>query len=152
MTDTVKVRVEKHLEPGEAVPRYVVKDAEGNAVPTHMANDYIQQSDRRRATWSADVYFTGKDIPSLGYKTYYLEPGEANVASPLTVGLGLSRKRLRQAQRPQQRHVRPVPQADPHHLSQPEPARRHRGLRRRVQLRLGLQLADDHFRGSRAAR
>ena len=88
VTDAVKVRVEKRLEPGETVPRYVVKGADGKPVATHVANDYIQQTDRRRTTWSADIHFTGEEIPSLGYKTYFLEPGEANVASPLIVGLG----------------------------------------------------------------
>ena len=88
VTDTVKVRVEKRLEPGEMVPAYVVREADGTAVATHVTNDYVLQQDRRRAHWSADVYFTGKDIPPLGYKTYYLEPGEAEVTSPLRVGLG----------------------------------------------------------------
>ncbi len=88
VTDSVTVRVERRLEAGEMAPSYIARDASGAGVPTHVANDYILQSDRRRATWSADVHFTGKDIPSLGYKTYYLEPGEADVASPLVVGLG----------------------------------------------------------------
>lgn len=88
VTDTVKVHVEKDLSPGEMAPYYVVKDAEGRAVATHITNDFIRQSDRRRSRWSADVYFTGSDIPSLGYKTYYLEQGEAKVISSLEVGVG----------------------------------------------------------------
>ena len=88
VTDTVKVRVEKPLVTGEIAPRYVVKDANGIVVSTHIVNDYVLESDRHRCTWSADVAFTGKDIPSLGYKTYYLEPGDEKATSPLKVSLG----------------------------------------------------------------
>lgn len=88
VTDTVKVTVDKPVGPGELPPRFVVKDSDGKPVATHVSNDYIRTSDRRRSTWSADVYFTGTDIPSLGYKTYYLEPGEATVTSTLEAGVG----------------------------------------------------------------
>jgi mannosylglycerate hydrolase len=88
MTDTVTVRVEKELSPGEIVPSYVAKDESGSPVATHVTNDYILESSRRRTRWSADVHFTGERIPALGYKTYYLEPGEVDVSSPLEVGLG----------------------------------------------------------------
>ncbi len=88
VTDTVKVRVEEPVEPGEMAPCYVVKDDSGNAVATHVCNDYVCEFDRRRCRWSADVYFDAADIPSLGYKTYYLEPGQGDVGSPLKVALG----------------------------------------------------------------
>ncbi len=88
VTDTVKVRVERPIAPGENPPRFVVKDTNGRPVATHISNDYISHTDRRRSTWSADVYFTGKDIPSLGYKTYYLELGEAKVTTSLEAGSG----------------------------------------------------------------
>lgn len=89
VTDSVKVRMEKELAQGEMAPSYVIKDANGHVVPTHVANDFIRQRDRRRAKWSADVYFTGKDVPSLGYKTYYIEPGESKLASALDAGIGV---------------------------------------------------------------
>ncbi|MGQ9581415.1 MAG: alpha-mannosidase [Armatimonadota bacterium] len=88
VTDTVTVRVEKEISPGEMPPNYIAKDASGTAVATHVTNDYILDYGRRRAKWSADVHFTGENIPPLGYKTYYLEPGEADIASSLEVGLG----------------------------------------------------------------
>jgi len=88
VTDSAKVRVEKDLAPGEMVPNYVVRDADGRAVATHQANDYVPEHDRRRAKWSADVYFTGQDVPALGYKTYYIEPGKAEVESGLKVDMG----------------------------------------------------------------
>lgn len=89
VTDTVKVRVEKPINPGEMPPRYVVKDSDGRPVATHISNDYISENDRRRGTWSADVYFTGNGIPPLGYKTYFVEPGEAKVTSSLEAGPGM---------------------------------------------------------------
>lgn len=89
VTDTVKVRMEKDLAPGDTTPSYVIKDSDGRPVPTHIANEYIQHRDRRRAKWSGDVYFSGKDIPSLGYKTYYIEPGEPTLASSLDAGVGI---------------------------------------------------------------
>ncbi|OFX13568.1 MAG: hypothetical protein A2Z18_08930 [Armatimonadetes bacterium RBG_16_58_9] len=88
VTDTVKLRIEEPIETGQIGPCYVVKDASGNAVATHLANDYILESDRRRCRWSADVYFNATDIPSLGYKTYYLEQGTGDVGSPLKFGIG----------------------------------------------------------------
>ncbi len=88
VTDTVKVRVERPLAPGDKVPRYTVRDTSGAPVATHVANDHIQELDSRRALWSGDVYFTGNAVPSLGYKTYYLEQGEANISSPLKTGIG----------------------------------------------------------------
>ncbi|MDH7601431.1 MAG: glycoside hydrolase family 38 C-terminal domain-containing protein [Armatimonadota bacterium] len=88
VTDTVTVHVEKELSPGEMAPSYVVKDENGSPVATHVTNDYIMETGRRRAKWSADVHFTGENIPPLGYKTYYLQLGEATVDSPLKVGLG----------------------------------------------------------------
>lgn len=88
VTDTVKVSLERPISPGEMPPRFVVKDADGNPVATHISNDYVREGDRRHGVWSADIYFTGKDIPSLGYKTYYLETGEATVTTSLEAGLG----------------------------------------------------------------
>ena len=87
VTDTVKVHVEKHVPTGELVPRYIVKDAHGNVVPTQMSNERIHEINRQHFTWHGDVCFTGKDIPSLGYKTFYLTRGNANKRSALEVGL-----------------------------------------------------------------
>lgn len=89
VTDTVKVSMEKELGLGEMVTSYVVKDASGRPVATHVANDFVLQKDRRRARSSADVYFTGTSIPSLGYKTYYIEPGEPKLTTSLEAGLGV---------------------------------------------------------------
>ena len=89
VTDTVKVSVERQLNPGDTPPRFVVKDADGNPVATHVANDFIKEGDSRWSAWSGDVYFTGTDIPPLGYKTYYLERGEATVRSSLQAGFGV---------------------------------------------------------------
>jgi mannosylglycerate hydrolase len=89
VTDTVKLHMDKELAAGEMAPSYVVKDASGRIVPTHITNDFIMRRDRRRAKWSADVYFTGSDVPSLGYKTYYVEPGEPKLSTSLSAGLGV---------------------------------------------------------------
>ena len=87
VTDTVKAHVEKPVATGEPVPRYIVKDAYGNVIPTQMSNEHIHEINRHHYTWHGDVCFAGKDIPSLGYKTFYLTRGSANAGSSLQVGL-----------------------------------------------------------------
>lgn len=85
-TDNVVVHLQKELPNLELAPKYVVRDAEGEYIPAQVVNQRIVEFHRRYSIWHGDLVFTGQKVPSLGYKTYYLENGEYDGDTSLRVG------------------------------------------------------------------
>ena len=94
-----EVATKKLYVPVEADGRllpYVVKDAEGNVIPSQIRNQRIREHfqpsfwEKRYPTGQRmrefDISFLTEDVPPCGYKTYYLCSGEkADLTTDLTV-------------------------------------------------------------------
>jgi len=78
-------KMELPTPPGRLPDSYVVRDATGAEVPCQICNDRITE---RRTGFPPgmnvrefDLGFLANDVPGLGYKTYFAEPGQPAAAA-----------------------------------------------------------------------
>ncbi len=74
-TDIAKVDVNFPLP----VSGFRIEDSQGKVVPCQIENI----KDKNGKIVSCKVNFVGSDVPSLGYKVYYIIPEKGNISSPI---------------------------------------------------------------------
>lgn len=108
-SDRTEVATKKLYVPVEADGRlqnYTVKDSEGNVIPSQIRNQHVREH-FQPTFWEKrypvgrirefDVSFLAESVPSCGYRTYYLCPGQKpDLATDLKVNeMGMENSYLR---------------------------------------------------------
>lgn len=94
-TEVATKKLYMSVEADSRLQDYVVKDSDGNTIPSQIRNQSIRESfqptfwEKRYPAGQRmrefDVSFLAESVPSCGYKTYYLCPGSEDLATDLTV-------------------------------------------------------------------
>ena len=95
-TEVATKRLYVPVEADGRLENYVVKDPEGNVIPSQIRNQSVREHfqpsfwEKRYPTGKRirefDVSFLAEEVPSCGYKTYYLCPGRTpDLSTDLTV-------------------------------------------------------------------
>jgi mannosylglycerate hydrolase len=70
------VRMSGELEPGKVAPRFIVRDSDGNTIPSQVSNVSRIEVSRQSLRSECDVSFHPGVTPSLGYKAFSIERAE----------------------------------------------------------------------------